>query len=372
MFITLMSLRRHPTECIENHRYKIEMEMEPPVVIGILAGLAVLVIVVFYLMSSSSVTAAACPTEIHRKDDGSLVLHPTGRTFQDMNGFQQWWNSSGLNRSCPIPRLTGAREVPVLVNPDRPMAGPEETYAKTPINKVDDYEFARIYGVERGDEMVIPRQNFNMILSNRAFDDANKPVTAEGRKDSYRGVVEGFTATGDLTSSAEDRYGSSSDDSSREAAARFGEVILDEPDKDCKISREEKKVAKMVAKAYENDPNFDPVVVKVGTNQWEVTELIPKRRGEEREVIVKEEILDPNREAVHIKFRYPGEHGEDRREMIDPFFPPSRPGSEGHWGRHKDDGPHERHERHERDPYYGYVPGLERPFGPTFDHFSWT
>ena len=348
--------------------------MEPPVVIGILAGLAVLVILVFYLMSGAG-PRSTCPTEIHRKEDGSLILHPIGKTFQDMNDFQQWWNSSGLNRSCPIPRLTGAREVPVLVNPDRPMAGPassalgvqgpEETYAKTPINKVDDYEFARIYGVERGNEMVIPRQNFNMILSNRTFDDANKPVTAEGRKDSYRGVVEGFTATGDLTSEAAARYG----DSSREAAARYGEVILDEPDKDCKISREEKKIAKLVAKAYENDPNFDPVVVKVGVNQWEVTELIPKRRGEEREVIVEEEILDPHREAVDIKFRYPGEEGQDRREMIDPFFPPSRPGSEGHWGRHKDD---DGHTRHERDPYYGYVPGLERPFGPTFDHFSWT
>jgi hypothetical protein len=337
-------------------------EMEPPVIVGILAGLAVLILVILYFISPS---APVCPTEIHRKMDGSLVLHPVGTTFQDMNAFQQWWNSSGLNRSCPIPRLTGAREVPVLINPDGPMSGPEETYAKTPINKVDDYEFSRIYGVERGDEMVIPRQNFNMILSNRAFDDANKPVTAESRKGSYRGVVEGFTATGDLTSDAADRYG----DSSREAAARYGEVILDEPDKDCKISREEKKIAKMVAKAYENDPNFDPVVVKVGANQWEVTELIPRRRGEEREVIVEEEILDPKREAVNIKFRYPGEDGRDRREMIDPFFPPSRPGSEGHWGRHRDD---EGHERHERDPYYGYVPGLERPFGPTFDHFSWT
>jgi len=348
------------------------MEMNQTIIVGILAGLGVLVLIIFYLMTSSS-SAAVCPKEIHRKADGSLVLHPSGKQFQDMNGFQQWWNSSGLTRTCPIPRLTGAREVPVLINPDRPMQGAEETYAKTPINKVDDFEFARIYGVERGDEMVIPRQNFNMILSNRAFDHVNKPLTAEGRKDSYRGVVEGFTATGDLTSRVEERYGSATDsygDSATEAAARFGEVILDEPDKDCKISREEKKIAKMVAKAYENDPNYDPVVVKVGANQWEVTELIPKRRGEEREVIVKEEILDPKREAVDIKFRYPGEQGEDRREMIDPFFPPSRPGSEGHWGRHKDDDT--RHERHERDPYYGYVPGLERPFGPTFDHFSWT
>lgn len=330
---------------IENWLHRIEMqsigELPAPVVIGIFAVLAVLVIVIMYLMTSPS-SSPVCPKEIHRQLDGSLSLHPTGQTFKDMNEFQQWWNSSGLNTACPIPRLTGARETSVLVNPDGPMQGPEETYAKTPINKVDDYEFSRIFGIERGDEMVIPRQNFNMILSNRAFDHVNKPISSDARKDSYRGLVEGFTAEGDLTS---------------EATARYGEIIEDEPDKDCRISREEKKIAKMVAKAYDNDPNYDPVVVKVGANQWEVNELIPKRRGAQREVIVEEKILDPNREAVDIKFRYPSEEG-DRHGMIDPFFPPSPPlGSDHHA---------------ERDPYYGYVPGLERPFGPTFDHFSWT
>jgi len=342
--------------------------MQSPVVIGIFVGLAVLTVVVLYFLVGPPAASSICPPTINRELDGSLVLQPTGKVFQDMNGFQQWWNSSGLLRTCPLPRLTGAREVPVLVNPDRPMRGPEDIYATTPINKVDDYEFSRIFGIERGDEMVIPRQNFNKIVSDRAFDHVNKPITAEGRKDSYRGVVEGFTAMGDLTSKAEERYGSSATDgdSSREATARYGEIILDEPDKDCKINREERKIAKMVSKAYADDPNFDPVVVKVGPNNWEVTELIPKRRGEEREVIVQEEILDPHREAVDIKFRYPGENGYDRQEMIDPFFPPYGAG----WERHRDS--ENREGRYERDPYYGYVPGLERPFGPTFNHFSWT
>lgn len=353
--------------------------MQTPVGIGLGVALLVLVLVVavvlYFLLGSGSVFGSkpACPTTINRELNGALVLKPTGKIFQDMNAFQQWWNSSGLLRSCPLPILTGAREVDILVTPDRPMRGPEETYAKTPINKVDDYEFGRIFGIERGAEMVIPRQNFNKIVSDRAFDNVNKPITAEGRKDSYRGVVEGFTATGDLTSKAEESYGSSDSsreaaarfgDSATEAAARFGEVILDEPDKDCKISREERKIAKMVSKAYADDPNFDPVVVKVGPNNWEVTELIPKRRGEPTEVIVEETILDPKRDTVDIKFRYPGEEGHDRKDMIDPFFPPA-----GEWNRHRDHNPDH---RAERDPYYGYVPGLERPFGPTFDHFSWT
>ena len=343
-------------------------DLSDPVIVGIFAALAVIVVVVIYAMTGFS-SGPTCPKEIHRKNDGSLVLHPTGQVFKDMNAFQQYFNTSGLIRSCALPRLTGAREVDILINPDRPMRGPEETYAKTPINKVDDYEFSRIFGVERGDEMIIPRQNFNMILSNRAFDKVNLPISSDARKDSYRGLVEGFTAAGDLTSDASESYGSSAS----EAAARYNEVIEDEPDKDCKISREEKKIARMVSKAYENDPNFDPVVTKVGPNNWEVTELIPKRRGAEREVIIEEQILDPKREAVDIKFRYPSEEGHaGRREMIDPFFPPAGVNGipyEGEWGRHRNDGPDH---RAERDPYYGYVPGLERPFGPTFDHLSWT
>jgi hypothetical protein len=358
------------------------LDLSETAIVGIFAVLAVVVVVVIYLASAAS-SGPVCPKEIHRKRDGSLVLHPTGQVFKDMNDFQQYFNSSGLIRSCAMPRLTGAREVDVLINPDRPMQGPEETYAKTPINKVDDYEFSRIFGIERGNEMVIPRQNFNKIISDRAFDKVNMPVSADARKDSYRGLVEGFTAAGDLTSDASESYGSS--DSSHEAAARysetssvgysepaarFGEVIEDEPDKDCKISREEKKIARLVAKAYENDPNFDPVVVRTGPNNWEVTELIPKRRGAEREVIVEEQILDPKREAVDIKFRYPSEEGRGRRDMIDPFFPPEGDRGNG-WERHRDD--HDRGDhRAERDPYYGYVPGLERPFGPTLDHFSWT
>jgi hypothetical protein len=358
--------------------------IDPLIVVGVFAGLAVLIIVIYLVLYASPFSSASCPKEIHRKRDGTLVLHPSGRTFPDMNGFQQWWNSSGLLQTCPLPILTGAREMEVIVSPDRPMRGPEETWAKTPINKVDDYEFSRVFGIERGNEMVVPRQNFNKIVTARAFDPVNKPITSEDRKDSYRGLVEGFTATGDLTSDADARYGVSDDDSSREAAARynetssvgypeaaarFGEVIEDESDKDCKISREEKKIAKMVSKAYANDPNFDPVVVKVGPNQWEVTELIPKRRGEEREVIVKEEILDPKRDTVEIEYKYPGEGGHDRKDMIDPFFPPRGSAEGGSWERHRD---HDGKYREEKDPYYGYVPGLERPFGPTFDHFSWT
>jgi hypothetical protein len=344
-------------------------DLSETAIVGIFVVLAVVVVVVIYLASAAS-SGPVCPKEIHRKRDGTLVLHPTGQVFKDMNDFQQYFNSSGLIRSCALPRLTGAREVDVLINPDRPMQGPEETYAKTPINKVDDYEFSRIFGIERGNEMVIPRQNFNKIISDRAFDKVNMPVSADARKDSYRGLVEGFTAAGELTSDASESYGSSSD-SSHEATSRYGEVIEDEPDKDCKISREEKKIARMVAKAYENDPNYDPVVVRTGPNNWEVTELIPKRRGAEREVIVEEQILDPKREAVDIKFRYPSEEGRGgRRDMIDPFFPPEGDRGNG-WERHRDDQSGSDH-RAERDPYYGYVPGLERPFGPTLDHLSWT
>jgi hypothetical protein len=309
-------------------------------VAGIFMVLAALVIVAYLIWG-----AGACDIELTRGLDGSLTLQPSGRRFADMNEFQQWWHSSGANATCPLPLMTGVREVDVI------MAGgagrrarEEQTWAKTPINKVDDYEFSRIFGYEVNDRMEIPRQNFNMILQQRSFDWADRPISSDDRKSTYLGLVEGFTAEGDMTSA-------------REAAARFGEKgVLGDADLECKMSREAREVAHMVARAYESDPNFEPVVTKVGPNQWEVTELKPRRRvAEETDNVVDERVVDTNNDAVDIQFRYGPQMPE---EAIDPYFP-SIPFES------------DRRSRASADPFYGPVPGMERMFGPTFDHKRW-
>jgi hypothetical protein len=305
-------------------------------VAGIFMVLAALVIVAYLIWG-----AGACDIELTRGLDGSLTLQPSGRRFANMNEFQQWWHSSGANATCPLPLMTGAREVAA----GGTGRGPEEMWANTPINKVDDYEFSRIFGYEVNDRMEIPRQNFNMILHQRSFDWADRPVSSDDRKSTYLGLVEGFTAEGDMTNA-------------REAAARFGELRgkAGDDDLECKMSREAREVAHMVARAYESDPNFEPVVTKVGPNQWEVTELKPRRRvAEETDIVVDERVVDTNNDAVDIKFRY---GPRTPQEAIDPYFP-SIPFES------------DRRSRASADPFYGPVPGMERMFGPTFDHKRW-
>jgi hypothetical protein len=309
--------------------------------VGGLAVIAVMVMVVIYFYLEGR-GVSGCPTELHRKEDGTFVLKPTGQVFGDMNSFQQWWAANYV-ATCPIPRLTGAREVTVL-RTEQPQ---EETYAKTPIYKVDDYEFSRVFGYERNGRMVEPREDYNKILLSRQTDWVEKPLSSDERRDKYAGLKEGFSASGILTSTQLTL------DPTKEAAARYGERrpgASTDPDVQCKIDREAKEVAHMVARAYENDPEWEPVVTKVGPHHWEVNELKPRaRRGSPAGPAVEERIVDTNNDAVDIRFRYREKAVVD--EAIDPYFsgyPSPTP-----------------------DPYQGTVPGMERMFGPTFDRTKW-
>jgi hypothetical protein len=304
-------------------------------VVLLLACLAVVVVVGYVLWPSSA--TSWCPKELKRQTDGTLKLHPNGQEFADMNAFQLWWHSSGLLEKCPIPLLTGAREVSVMESDQQQ----EETYAKTPIYKVDDYEFSRIFGIERGGRMVEGREDYNKILMERFFDWADRPMTSDERKKSYAGLKEGFTADGDLTSEIVNRYGEK----------RAGRRSEGDDDIDCKISREAKEVAEMVAKSYESDPNWEPVITKVGANHWEVNELKPKRRQDE-EMVYNDRVVDTSNSAVDVEFRYREKQITDA--ALDPYFS----------GGDATDSP-------TADPFYGPVPGMERMFGPTMDHVKW-
>ena len=335
----------------------------PGAVVGTMLILAVLVIVAYTMFGGAG--GSTCPTEIYRRMDGTLELRPTGQTFNDMNAFQQWWHApGGLQASgCRLPLMTGAREVPVLTGP----GGSEQTYAKTPINKVDDYELSRIVGYERNGHMIMPRENYNMILEQRTFDWADRPMTSDERRDSYQGLSEGFTAAGDLksgkaivTKSGKVEAFVGSMDSTREATARYGERRSSQNDDDieCKIGREAREVAGMVASAYESDPNWEPVVTKVGPHHWEVNELKPRRRvGVESDEVVDERVVDTNNDAVDVRFRYREKPVVE--DAIDPYFGFAT----GNLPSASD--------RYSTDPFMGPVPGMERMFGPTFDHKKW-
>lgn len=346
--------------------------MNPSAVIGLLFVLAIVVVVAYIMVGSRS--ASICPSELHRRVDGSLELRPTGQTFHDMNAFQQWWHAPGgllaspASMGCPLPLLTGAREVSVMEEDRFPG---EQTYAKTPINKVDDYEFSRVFGYERDGHMVVPRENYNRILGERAFDWADRPLSSDERRDKYMGLREGFTASGELTSEhlkTEKRAsGSVAEgfsgrmDPVREAAARYGErrrKIGDE-DLECKMSREAREVGVMVARAYDSDPNWEPVITKVGPHHWEVNELKPRRRYGDIDETVEERVVDTANDAVDVRFKYREKPVVE--DAIDPYFGFSS--GSGSLPFESD--------RYSSDPFMGPVPGMERMFGPTFETKKW-
>lgn len=307
-------------------------------VVLIFAVLAAVVVAAYVYWSPST----SCPTELERRVDGSLKLYPSGQEFKDENEFQQWWHNTGINATCPIPVLRGARARQVL----RTEMPAEETYARTPINKVDDYEFSRVFGFERGDRMIVPRQNFDKLLLERFFDWTQKPLTADDRKKTYAGLTEGFSADGDLKSELV----------TREAVSRFGERSHDRKhDEECEDERardrKEREVAKLVARAYASDPEYEPVVTQVGPNHWEVNELKPRaRRAAPGTGVVDERVVDTSNEHVDVEWRFREKEVTDA--ALDPYFTKTNIDPV--------------------DPYRGYVPGLERMFGPTLDHRSWT
>ena len=191
--------------------------------------------------------------------------------------------------------------------------------------------------------MVEPRQDYNKILLERQTDWVEKPLSSDERRDKYKGLTEGFTADGML--------GSTHLSVVKEAAARYGERRPDssDPDVQCKIDREARDVARMVADAYADDPAWEPVVTKVGPHNWEVNELKPRARRGSPAAAVEEQVVDTNNDAVDIRFRYREKQITDA--ALDPYFSgyPSPTA----------------------DPYQGTVPGMERMFGPTLDHKKW-
>jgi len=71
--------------------------------------------------------------------------------------------------------------------------------------------------------------------------------------------------------------------------------------------------------------------------------------NEERE---DNSVVNTANDAVDIAFEY--RQNEDINHAIDPYFSPfTEP------------------KKHSADPYNGPVPGMERMFGPTFDHIKW-
>jgi len=287
----------------ENRKYTQRLEMLTHKNSGVVAMIAFAIFLVVVVASrwrqpkapvAPGPVKSRCAKLLTRTASGSLRLD-TGEEFPDMKTFQQWWHTTNAVR-CPIPILQG----PVGEGEGEG----EQMWATTPINKLDDYEFSRVFGYEKGGHMIVPRQDFNLILEKRSFDWADLPMTSSEREGKYRGMVEGFTASGELGSTSVGPLGPTS---LQEARSRFN------PD--------QTTVEELVQNAYKDDPDWTPVLTRIGPNQWEVNTLNPRRSRAEAGKpgpVETARLADAHNNAVDVQFQY--RQKEDMNTALGPHI----------------------------------------------------
>jgi hypothetical protein len=254
--------------------------------------------------------AKGCPTAAVRGPDGRISVIPSGQSFYTMSDYVTYLNGLYSNGSqCIPPPVTDNREPvfgilggvgngaapPKAYNLEgttrdvlNTAADGEETSAKTPINKIDDYEYTRIFQTEDQSRNTISKESKNKLMEKHNLDWANLPFNSEERAEKEDEFIAGRM----------DNYWKEP-----KSGAFFntvdGKTVMP-PDVDAEAMRQQKilaayqptsisqhvvdseteEVAKMVNQIYENDPNWSPVITKTDEGKYAVTELIPKSRKE--------------------------------------------------------------------------------------------
>jgi hypothetical protein len=243
----------------------------------------------------------------------------------------------------------------------------EQTYALTPIKKLDDYEYSRVFQVEKESRNELERTTVNALTSQRQFDWSQLPFNSEHRATneqdmSGRRLVEGFTDTVTepfFNAIAGDNMAPQDlqDIDEREQAIlqqyspKKTEDLMEHDTDDVQV---------LVKKLYESDADWDPVVEKVKGGEFQVTKLIPKRKKEDAQfadeqvpsvAYALENGMATGRPKIQPKMEVSG--------MQDPYF--DKTGVLDYEG--------DRFYRY--DSFAKWTPGLERMFAPTLDQNDW-
>lgn len=343
------------------------------------------------------VDVPACPTSATRDSEGRIHVKPGHHVFRTIQEYVQWLSgvySHPKNATCippmvrrhhretsPIDGILGglgtgtesAEDVGrqgvdrTVLNTGKTGSEWANTSAQTPIDSLNDYEYSRIFQLERQ-----PRNNpltkeiKDKLLSQRVLDWASLPFNSEARAEKEDEFVAGRMEsefrdpkTGVFFSNMEGKQVLPPD----EEALRLKEQAILASYRPSEISQhvvdsEMERVAQLVHKVYENDPNWEPVVEKTGEHQYSVVELKPKPRKEKwaDDNTVQTAISDSNEPNVinptaNIQIY--------DRHMNDPYF--DKQGiqdadNDRFWAYHD---------------FNKWTPGLERMFAPTAETKAW-
>jgi hypothetical protein len=354
-------------------------------VLLIVSALVVLYVVTRPTEAFASDPNAPCPTEAVRGPDGRIHVKPGDRSFQTMSDYVSYLaDLYTKGATCLAPKVSSRRE-PVfgimgglgvgavspngtnLEGPTREVldtSSPEETYAKTKIDKLDDYEYTRVEQSERMERNELNKAVKNELLEGRKLDWANLPFNSEARaaaedtfvagrmEDMYRdpktGVFFKNMDGGSLLPPDED----AAKMREQKILASYRPTELTKHTIDSKTER----VARLVNDLYKSDPNWEPVVSKTDENKWEVTELRPKPRKETYEDAQVMSLATAEQKGLAIP---PPSIDISDRLKDDPYFDKAGVGDRANnkfWD-YKD--------------FNKWTPGLERMFAPTLDNREW-
>lgn len=326
-----------------------------------------------------------CPKEAQRGPDGRIHIKPGTRTFQTMSEYLSFMTDLyAKGATCIAPRVTPYRS-PIdgilggLGNGAQPPKSTniegttrnvltenadEGPSARTKIDKLDDYEYTRVFEQERGQRNVIEKAAHNKLLEDRVLDWANLPFNSEDRASQEDSFIAGRMESGFTEPKSGVFFntvrGADLEPPDVEAARLREQKILAayRPTDITKhvIDNETEAVANLVHKVYQEDPNWEPVVTKVGENQWEVAELRPKPRKEKYADDATRELSMMESQGLVVP---PPTVNIDDRIRNDPYFDKSGLGDRDNnrfWN-YKD--------------FNKWTPGLERMFAPTMDNKAW-
>jgi len=330
-----------------------------------------------------------CPLSAQRKEDGKIHVEPQGVSFDTMGDYVIWLSSlSTAGEICIPPYVKGPKEVDVIQEKTSSNHGDreigklkepisqqnvsgnvftkqvegEQTYAKTPINKMDDYEYTRIFQNENSPRGELSKTTVNSLMAKDQFDWSKLPFNSETRASAEEEFITGRKddidrdpKTGVFFKNLQGANILPPDNDALEMKEKHSLEPVKEATAENLIQHESDDIAEMVKKMYENDPNWEPVVERVGENEYRVSELRPKPK--------KEHYVDPRNDELSIERAKAGglisAEVEVEGNSVDPYFD-----KKGVLDYSND-------RFFEYSDFRKWTPGLERMFAPTLDTTNW-
>lgn len=333
-----------------------------------------------------------CPTSAQRGPDGKIHVEPGNHVFDTMAEYVDYLKGMYNKDNTPcIPPVVSPYRGPqegVLGGLGNGAASPKDIAregvdrtvlntggsnefgqpsAKTPIDKLDDYEYSRVFELERAPRNEpLKKEAKDKLIGQQILDWANLPFNSEERAEKETEFIAGRMESGfrDPKSGVFFNSMSGTDllppdqqalkDREKAILAAYRPTDLTQH----VIDNETERVGKLVSEVYASDPNWEPVVEKTGDNKWEVRELRPKPRkekwaDEEQDRITVEDalqqgVVDP-RVQMNITDRGSNDPYFDKTGVVDR--------DNNRFWKYQD--------------FNKWTPGLERMFAPTADNKEW-